>query len=448
MDTFHVLAQYVRTRYRPKFNNRDALAQWQEKKIQQHLAVVRQQSPFYAKLWEDRPLKEWREFPIIDKQMMMDHFDQLNTASIRKEDAMRLALDAEQSRQFTPMIGEITVGLSSGTSGNRGLFLVNRKERLTWAGTILAKVLPQSIFTPQRISFFLRANSNLYGTVGSRRLQFLFYDLLDKIEHHLERLNDQQPTLLVAPPSMLRVLAQLQHSGMLHIRPERIVAVAEVLDPIDRKYIEQVFESKVHQVYQCTEGLLAATCSQGTLHLNEDIVCIQKEYVDRQLGKFVPIVTDFSRFTQPIVRYRLNDLLTEQSEPCACGSLFTAIAQIEGRCDDLFYFPAIAGDDWVTVFPDYISRAIISASGAVEAYHVIMHAPELLEISLQVNELECNEAQHAILYSLQDLCSRVGCQMPEVQFSSYSFIPGERKLRRVERRWLYTEPNFVKGFQT
>ncbi len=65
------------------------------------------------------------------------------------------------------------------------------------------------------------------------------------------------------------------------------------------------------------------------MHLNEDIVHIQKEYLDEQSRRFVPIITDFSRTSQPIIRYRLNDILTEADKPCLCGSPYTAIERIE-----------------------------------------------------------------------------------------------------------------------
>lgn len=142
--------------------------------------------------------------------------------------------------------------------------------------------------------------------------------------------------MIAAPPSLLRRLAEAVRTGKLNVKPQRVISVAEVLDPLDREYIGQAFGQIVHQIYQCTEGFLGCTCPYGTLHLNEDLVYIEKEYVPGKDRTFVPIVTDFSRMTQPIVRYRLNDLLTESDEPCPCGSPFTAIERIEGRCDDIF----------------------------------------------------------------------------------------------------------------
>jgi putative adenylate-forming enzyme len=420
-----------------RWADRAPLERWQEERVRAHLKRVRGESPFYRELWENRNLSQWREFPVIAKAAMMEHFDRLNTAGIRKDEAFALALQAERTRDFTPMIDGITIGLSSGTSGSRGLFLVSKEERLSWAGAVLAKVLPGSISDDHRIAFFLRADSNLYGTVGGGRLQFVFYDLLDPLAQHLARLGKQRPTLIVAPPSMLRLLAESQRAGKLDIRPDRIVSVAEALDPLDRAHIEESFHQKLHQVYQCTEGFLGSTCVHGTIHIHEDIVCIQKEYVDPGLRKFVPIVTDFSRRIQPIVRYRLNDLLTERDQPCPCGSPFMAIESIEGRCDDLFYFPALDRNGWVRVFPDFITRAMLGASSEIEAYQVVLHAPDLMSIYLRVPQEYRAEACVSIVEAIAGLCARLGCRAPEIEFADYTFVPGSRKLRRVERRFAF-----------
>ncbi|WP_311198849.1 hypothetical protein [Paenibacillus hexagrammi] len=194
-----LIYHYVMTRRFRRWKSREELEAWQEKKVLKHLRKVRRSSEFYRELWNDIPLESWRDFPSIYKDVMMQHFQQLNTAGISKEHAFQTALEAERTREFSPTIGSVTVGLSSGTSGNRGLFLVGRRERLAWAGTVLAKILPGSLLGRHRIAFFLRANSNLYQSVGSRRLQFLFYDLLDPIEKHMEALHKQLPTLLVGP---------------------------------------------------------------------------------------------------------------------------------------------------------------------------------------------------------------------------------------------------------
>lgn len=446
LERLAVLYRYWLTRRRSrKWTDRESLERWQDKRVRAHLKRVRRESPFYRELWGGRDAASWRELPVIDKAAMMKHFDTLNTVGVKREKAFAIALEAERTRDFSPTIGKVTIGLSSGTTGSRGLFLVSREERLAWAGAVLAKVLPGSIADEHRIAFFLRADSNLYETVGGGRLQFKFYDLLDPLALHLARLRKMKPTLLVAPPSMLRVLAEAQLAGKLRLNPAKIVSVAEALDPLDRACIEEAFGQMLHQVYQCTEGFLGSTCAHGTIHINEDIVCVQKEYIDRDLRKFVPIVTDFSRRTQPIVRYRLNDVLTERETPCPCGSPFLAIESIEGRCDDLFYFPATDDEGWVRVFPDFITRAVLAASADIAAYRVVQHAPDRLCVYLDVPEPYRSKARERVAAELSRLCERLDCRMPDVEFKDETFMPGSRKLRRVERRFAFEpDPELVR----
>jgi putative adenylate-forming enzyme len=435
---------YMLTRYLRRWPDRKAFQRWQEARIVRHLSRVQAASSYYRQLWGERSLTQWRQFPTIDKQLMMEHFDSLNTAGIHKADAFKLAIDAERTRDFMPKLNGITIGLSSGTSGNRGLFLVSPEEQFAWAGTVLAKVLPGSLMTSHRIAFFLRANSNLYGAVSGGRVQFEFFDLLEPMEQHVQRLNAYAPNLWIAPPSVLRMLADAYRLGRLKQLPQRIISVAEVLDPLDRSYIEASVQLPLHQVYQCTEGFLAATCSYGTLHLNEDIVAFQKESVGSN-GRFVPILTDFTRFSQPIIRYRLNDLLIERTAVCPCGSPMSPIEAIEGRCDDLFVLPHQEHrGKLIPVFPDLITRAIISAAPQASAYRIIQTAPDRLELSLQLEgqgDMAADQAYKAVFEALNLLFQRMHCLLPEMSMARYDINPLTKKLRRVERRFPLEQPH-------
>lgn len=434
-DLVTFLRYYAKTRYRRGFRTREELEAWQERQVRAFLGRMRSQSPFYQEYFKGLDVREWRSFSTIDKASMMENFDRLNTVGIGREDAFALALKSEETRDFTPDIGGITIGLSSGTSGNRGLFLVSPKERVMWAATILGKALPGTLLERQRIAFFLRANSNLYDTVKSRRIQFQFFDLLDAVASHIERLNRYQPTIIAAPPSMLRLLGEAVERGELAISPDRIISVAEVLDPLDEDFLTRQFQQRIHQIYQCTEGFLAVTCEYGTLHLNEDLLVIQKEYLDRKQGKFVPIITDFSRTTQPIIRYRLNDILTEQTAPCPCGSVFTPLASIEGRCDDLFYFPSVTDGGLVPVFPDFIRRAVIASTQEVQEYRVIQESPQAVQIMLRGPVDQRQAMEQAVASSLRFVLAEMGVCPPTIRFVPYAFQAGAVKLRRIERRF-------------
>jgi putative adenylate-forming enzyme len=434
-DRLAILQQYLLTKYFRRFSNRQQLLAWQNTKVIKLLNDILPKSKFYRNLYTGINIRDWQTLPIIDKSIMMANFDDLNTVGITKQRAFDLAIAAETTRDFQPTIDGCTIGLSSGTSGNRGLFLVSQTERQLWAGTILAKALPRSIFTAERIAFFLRANSNLYETIPRQRIRFEYFDLFEPVEQHIDRLNQLLPTILVAPPSMLRLLADARSLGKLQISPPKIISVAEVLDPIDEAYIRDCFDRPIHQIYQCTEGFLASTCEYGTLHLNEDIVAIQREYIDRELGKFMPIVTDFNRRTQPIIRYRLDDILTERREPCPCGSLFAAIEQIEGRCDDIFWLPNLTGEKLIPIFPDFIRRAIITASADIQAYRAVQISRDRIEASIRVAPDLYESIVGRIQRSLVDLFTRSYCQIPTIAFVEYREIDRHIKMRRIQRQF-------------
>ncbi|WNS75029.1 adenylate cyclase [Bacillus sp. DTU_2020_1000418_1_SI_GHA_SEK_038] len=433
MNKMSILKQYIVTKFGRKFASRQELEAYQKKKIKKHLEFVLASSPFYRQFYKGYEEKithnRWDQLPMIDKSVMMENFDSLNTVGIKKEEALQVAFEAENSRDFSPKIGDISVGLSSGTSGNRGIFLISDQESALWAGTILAKVLPGSILGKHQIAFFLRANNNLYTSTENGRIAFHFFDLLDDFAEHIRKLKAVQPTIVIGPPSILRKVADWQANGDIGIHPRKIVSVAEVLEDIDKTYIEGVFQQTLHQVYQCTEGFLAATCSHGTLHMNEDLVVIEKEYLDD--GVFVPIITDFSRTTQPIIRYRLNDILVERVSPCPCGSHYLALERIDGRCDDIFYGKQADSGELSPLFPDFIRRAIMFSSEDILEYKVIQKNWEELEVKVKFRGNE-KRVQEKIERELTKLWAGKGLLIPIVHFTPYDILPSEKKLKRIE----------------
>lgn len=429
-----LLKNYFLTKYR-SFISRCDLERWQNRRTIKHLKWVMDHSPFYQELYKDLKLENWRSFPVISKSEMMMHFDTLNTCGISREEAYEIAIGFEEKKLDHSSIGDITIGLSTGTSGNRGLFLVSPEERFSWAGAMLAKMLPNGLFKRQKIAFFFRTTSPLYTSLKSKMIQLQYYHLQNPLNEHIQQLNKQFPTMLVAPPSMLRKLAEEVQSGNLLINPKKIISIAEVLDPIDQRFISSVFKQDIHQIYQATEGFLATTCQYGTLHMNEDILVIQKERIPESPSKFYPIITDFSRFSQPIIRYKLNDILHECERQCPCGSVFTAIEFIEGRSDDIFYFQSESG--LKPIFPDFIRQAIISTDSSIEAYFVTQISLTKVKISLKVSSGKDADIQEKVRNKLLDFIQKQNVILPEISFGKFEEHQTHKKLRRIERTFCH-----------
>jgi putative adenylate-forming enzyme len=404
-----ILFYYLRAKLRFRAS-RHSILRWQNRRRAHITHFAKTHSLFYRNCCGE----------LLSKKIMMDHFSSFNTQQIDKGEAFAIALAAERSRDFQPTIHGLTVGLSSGTSGNRGLFLVSEQERLAWCGAILAKILPRSLWYRQKVALFLRANSTLYETIGSGTISFAFFDLLEDLSTTRKKLTAYDPDVLIAPPSVLLRLAGT-------CQPKRVISVAEVLTSNDERRLADVFSQKIFQIYQCTEGFLGFTCPHGTLHLNEDLLIIEKEYIDDR--RFIPIITDLYRTTQPIIRYRLDDILVEKKTLCPCGCSFLALERIEGRCDDVLYI-ALPQGGIRPLFSDFVSRRIIFVSEKIEEYEVVQTALTRWMIYVK------SEFRPLVEKALRDLCKEAGGQPPEFVFVDQPLPrPPSAKLRRIRREY-------------
>ncbi len=360
------------------------------------------------------------DLPIVDKRTVLADFAAFNRFGITLDQALSVAEAAERSRDFTDTLpGGVTVGLSSGTTGTRGVFLVSAEESRLWAGILLGQMMaPASLRVlarrPLRVALFLRANSNLYETLDSRRVRFSWHDLTVPVEDHLGDLPGTD--VLVAPASVLRRIALARPAGLA---PLQVISVAETLEPDDEAVIRTAFGRPVEQIYQATEGLLAVSCPAGRLHLNEGHVHIEPEWLDHR--RFRPVVTDFTRTTQLVVRHRLDDVLLAAPSPCPCGRPGRSIAAVLGRADDVL----LLGD--VPVYPDVL-RHTVALAGDLGDYRIEQHGSQW---RVAVTGLPAGISRVAV--EVERLAERLRAEPPVVVPMAWPAEAPDQKRRRIRR---------------
>jgi len=402
LEGIFLLSHFFYFRYFASRHSRESLKIIQKKKLTRFLKKLSTRSKFYRGFGSNL-----KSYPIMDKSLFLENFTLLNAKGITLPEATSIALRAERERNFRPLWKGISLGLSSGTSGTRHVFLVSRLERLRWAGQIFAKVLKHRHLiqialpwrSPLKIAFFLRANSNLYTTLSNPRIQFEYYDLTVSFEKLLEKLQGQLPHILVAPASVLCELAKRQDL-QLKISPNLLVSVAEVLDKNSRDLIERKFNTKVSEIYQASEGFLGVSCSKGRVHLNEESLYVETEWLDHEKTRFHPIVTDFSRSSQDFVRYRLNDILKISDTACSCGLPTMSLDFIEGREEDVLW--AMDKERRTRpIFPDRIRQAIYSIPDTLSDFKIIQKK-NIWSVQVKSNEkIEFDEVQKALVQLLE-----------------------------------------------
>lgn len=464
-----VLRHFFAAKWRERTLTSSSLATYQDKRARHMIAHARRHNPFYRNHWAQHAATNWRTLPTIDKAVVNANFSQLNCYGIDYTAAHCLAQAAEEEHctrspmrvrlpRQTRQRKEIIAGLSSGTSGERGLFLVTQREIAMWAGVILARALHKMPWRGCRVAFFLRAFSRLYAGVNSPLLQLRYFALTQPLAEVVALLNHFRPDILIGPPSLLERLAQARQRGLLRITPNRLIAVAEVLEPQDEANLHTIFDAPIHQIYQCTEGLLAVSCGHGSLHIQEDLVAMQLEPVDAPFvtsssptmsTRYTPIITDLWRRTQPIIRYRLGDLLQISDQPCPCGSAFRVISAIEGRMADIPHFTANrnpannnTGTIRIPFFPAILRQLVLDSSPAISDYEIVQAHDDQLDIHLAVDSssdfapTDFASIAQRVEAKMTAYILDHGCQRPTVTIAQgippRSAIVKRRRVRREE----------------
>lgn len=418
-DIVAFLTAYARARRFTRLKCRQDIEAIAERGLEDLLQFAAHRSPFYRR-YGGMPLHAW---PIMSKATWMGEFDRINTVGARLGDLLALALRAEESRDFSPSWRGHTVGLSSGTSGHRGLFLVSPRERVHWAAALAARMLPDGLLSRERVAFIFRAGSTLYESSAKLGVQFRFFDQAQPWQQLLSQVCQFQPTIMVAQPQVLRVLAAAAKSP----KPRRVISVAEVLDELDQGQLERRFDAPVEQIYQATEGFLGTSCEAGKIHLNEPYLIIEREWLDAGRSRFVPVITDLWRRTQPVIRYRLNDVL-RTSAPCRCGRAALAIEAIDGRADDLLWLRGTRGEP-VPVFSDLLTRVVIQTVAVLQEYEIVEVDRGCWRVGL--SPLPPDAVQGKLLAGLTSLAVSLGAQPPAVRLDSTITPPAGAKRRRV-----------------
>lgn len=431
------LVDFIGLRWRFANLRGERLQRYRAQAFKRIVALAVEHSAFYRALYAGHDVGVPSSLPTIDKARMMRAFDELNTAGLKLEEAMAFALEAERDRRYLGYWrGRYVVGLSSGTSGARGLYLTDRSisQRLPFA--FLARSgLPWRLL-PFRIAFFLRIFNQGFADINGPLISLHYLPTMLAVDEAISRINALRANVLMGPPSMLRLLARecRQITAPIGI----VVSYAEVLEAHERAMLESVFGVRVVEIYQASEGLIACPCRAGRLHINEDLMFV--ELVDAQGRELTTpgqpcsrmLVTNLYNEVQPLIRYQLNDLVV-LGPPCECGSAFRVIAQVIGRDDDILYFPR--GDGTLAhVFPDVVSRWIITASDRIEEYVVEQPSPGHLVVALETAEAAgAQDVTDRVAQSIREGLARHGLEAQAIDFRVGPILRGSGKYKRFRR---------------
>jgi len=165
------------------------------------------------------------------------------------------------------------------------------------------------------------------------------YEVLtaDRMSDYLEVINGHRPSVILAYPGSLQLLAR--HARVLGVdmhSPELVISGGELLTDAMRREISEVFRCPVRNRYGAREvGRIAVECKLGRLHVLEFHNLVEvldpsgQPLPEGEVGRIV--VTSLHNYAMPLIRYDIGDTGRIGGGNCPCGSKLPFLEEVTGR---------------------------------------------------------------------------------------------------------------------
>ncbi|MBH1940434.1 phenylacetate--CoA ligase family protein [Mobilitalea sibirica] len=145
----------------------------------------------------------------------------------------------------------------------------------------------------------------------------------------LEIMKRLKTTILACNPSEAILLAKtavrLGYDVSQDFKIRAICVGGEMLHPLRRKIIEELWKAKVYDYFGSTETAnIAVSCGNGNLHCSKDyyleVLDIKDGKTVSKEGKGFLVVTQLNNEAFPLIRYHTGDIVEIKRSDCPCGN--------------------------------------------------------------------------------------------------------------------------------
>jgi len=350
MSSLTTINSFLQARIHER-QSRHCIQKLQEKKLTRLLHYAYTHSPFYHTLYADHGITDQtirstplHHLPSVDKQMIMDHFDDvLTTKDCTKQHLLQFL---ETTPAPTALFqNRYHVVHTSGSTGDLGIFITTKRE-WDYFFPYITRVFPFH-FTKQKSVFFgaidghyLGASFSSWLNIGLSRFftKSLLLDITKPLQQQIHQLNAYQPQILGGYFTGLKILADQQQQGTLHIQPEVIVNCGECVIPQDQQIIQEVFQAPLMNLYGLAECpiLGVGKPDYDGIYLMDDLAIVETD------GQHC-YLTNLYNYTQPLIRYQLTDMITK-TDRHATHLPFSIVESIIGRTEQLLWLHTATGE--------------------------------------------------------------------------------------------------------
>ena len=390
--SFRALRDDLQTALLASFPEHVARIDWSRARIaahQQHrlsalLAHAVEHSRFHARRLrgidtDAVDARDLTQLPVMTKSEMMTELDDVFTDRRLNRCTAERALAGAGPEPAT-VLGSYLALTSGGSSGQRGVFMLDVPAAVQFFGTLVRGLLVrlEAMGGPPPGGLpiaMVAAGSPVHATgiaaplcEGDTALPFRFLSVpvTQPLPEIVDRLNALQASALYGYPSVLARLARERRAGRLRIAPMMVTSTSETCTPELRAAISEGFGAPLIDSFGSSEGLVGASEPDADVITFAEDGCII-ELVDEEYRAVPPgtpcaavLVTNLGNRLQPLIRYELTDTFVQQPAAAGHGHLR---ARVQGRSDDNFRYGA------VTIHP-LVIRSVLVRSPDVLEYQV------------------------------------------------------------------------------
>lgn len=329
-------------KYLKLFKERDAwsleqLKEDQEQRFQQLFLHAITASPFYKDKFQSVPeapkVGEIAKLPIINKEQFRTH--QKDIYTIPKSAGVVAKTGGTTGKS-------LEVIFTNDNMQERFAMLDNFRSRFGYElGKKTAWFSGKNILTSKDVSKNRFWKTDFFYKV---RYYSTFHIKKEYLPSYVENLLKYQPEYIVGfPSSIYEIASQGIQSGRTFDKGivKAIFPTAESVTSLHREVIETFFNAPIYDQYASSEGApFIFECEQRKLHLElQSGVFEVLDSQHRPANKGKLIMTSFTTYGTPLIRYDIGDALKLADGSCSCGNNNPLVHKILGRTDDYLYSP-------------------------------------------------------------------------------------------------------------
>ncbi len=393
----------------------EELKEIQKLKFEHLLNFAIENSSFYRSLYSDHlsdiSFERIKEYPIIDKELLRKNIDRIHTLDKKKGHISKTGGTTGKSLEviFKDSDVQERFALLDSFRSSFGYKLGQKTAWFSGKNLLSPKDLNKNRFWKTDHFHNVRYYSTFH--IHQKNMKFYVQDLIAF-----------RPQFIVGFPSTIYEIAKY---GMLTGTdfPENMIKAifptAETLTLEMRELIESYFKSNMYDQYASSEGApFIFECKNKNLHLelrSGVFEVVDDENKPVKSGRL--IVTSFTTYGTPLIRYDIGDTAILGQTSCSCGNQNPVVKQISGRISDFIY-----SEELGKVNLGNISNCLKGVKGVIQ-FQILQDHKDRIEVLLICEELFF--AKEYDIVFINNLRERLGPNMV-IQLRKVNHIPVEK----------------------